>query len=88
MSRREMPHRVTLWENEDIDYGHILSDGYGIPALVVGCPMEVEFDRYTGKDEYGDEVEGISFDDCMNCEFFDGFGLGQEICCTYKKTRV
>ena len=85
MKVRETPHRVTLWKNGDIDYGHVLSDGFGIPAVVVGCPMAKEFDKYTGKDEYGDKVKGISFDDCTDCEFFQGFGLGQEIYCTYEK---
>jgi hypothetical protein len=85
MKVSETPHRVTLWKSGDIDYGHILSDGYGIPALVVGCPMANEFEKHTGSDEYGDRVKGISFDDCINCEFFDGFGLGQEIYCTYRK---
>ncbi len=84
MTYREMPHRVTLWKNEDIDYEHALSDGFGIPAVVMGCPIEEEFDKYMGDDEYGDEVQGISFDECMGCEFFDGFGFGQEIYCTYK----
>ncbi|MBE9513157.1 MAG: hypothetical protein IMY77_03785 [Chloroflexi bacterium] len=85
MNRKEVPHRVTLWENEDIDYNHVLSDGFGIPAVVISCPIESEFGKYTGKDEYAEEVEGISFDDCMDCGFFGGFGLGQEIYCTYKK---
>ena len=84
MIKRETPHRVTLWENEDIDYGHVLSDGYGIPALALACPIAKTFERYVGKDEYGDMVEGISFDDCINCEFFQGFGLGQEIYCMYQ----
>jgi len=84
-----MPHRMTLWTNGDgdmhIDYGHVLSDGYGIPAVVVGCPLQKRFRKYTGKDEYGGKVKGISFDDCSDCEFFEGFGFGQEIYCIYKK---
>jgi len=85
------PHRVTLWKNEEIDYNHVLSDGYGIPAIVIGCPIERKFKEYAGEgeyageDEYGDEVKGIGFDDCTDCEFFEGFGFGQEIYCTYKK---
>ena len=85
MRKREMPHRITLWNNGHIDYGHILSDGYGIPAVVVGCPLGKEFGKYVGKDEYGDKVKGISFDDCTDCEFFEEFGFGQEIFCTYEK---
>jgi len=85
MRKREMPHRITLWEKGDIDYGHILSDGYGIPAVVVGCPRERKFKKYAGNDEYGDKVGGISFDDCSDCEFFQEFGFGQEIYCTYGK---
>ena len=80
-----MPHRITLWKNGHIDYGHILSDGYGIPAVVVGCPLRGKFRKYASKDEYGDKVRGISFDDCTECEFFEEFGFGQEIFCTYKK---
>ena len=64
MTYREIPHRVTLWKNGDIDYEHTLSDGFGIPAVVTGCPIE-EVDKYTGEDEYGEEVQGISFDECM-----------------------
>jgi hypothetical protein len=85
MRKGEMPHRITLWRNGDIDYGHILSDGYGIPAVVVGCSLRKKFREYAGKDEYGDKVRGISFDDCIDCDFFEGFGSGQEIYCTYKK---
>jgi len=85
MRKREMPHRITLCENGDIDYGHVLSDGYGIPAVVVECPMARKFKKYAGKDEYRDKVRGISFDDCIDCKFFEGFGFGQEIYCTYKK---
>jgi len=80
-----MPHRITLWKSGDIDYSHVLSDGYGIPAVVIGCPTEKKLKKYTGKDEYGDKVKGIAFDDCIDCEFFEGFGLGQEIFCTYGK---
>ncbi len=39
MNKCLMPHRITLWKNGHIDYGHILSDGYGIPAVVIGCPL-------------------------------------------------
>ena len=85
MRKRGMPHRITLWKNGDIDYGHLLSDGYGIPAVVIGCPMGRKFRKYAGKDEYGDKVKGISFDDCTDCEFFEEFGFGQEIFCTYEK---
>lgn len=85
MNKYLMPHRITLWKNEDIDYGHILSDGYGIPAIVVGCPLQKKLGKYAGKDEYGDKVKGISFDGCSDCESFEGFGFGQEIYCTYKK---
>jgi len=80
-----MPHRITLWENGDIDYGHVLSDGYGIPAVVVGCLMGRKFKKYTGKDEYGDKVKGISFDDCIGCKFFEGCGLGQGVFCTCER---
>ena len=85
MNRKEVPHRVTLCENGDIDYNHILSDGFGIPAVVISCPIESEFEKYTGNDEYADKVEGISFDDCMDCEFFGGLGSGQEIDCIYER---
>lgn len=85
MKKGEMAHRITLWKNGDIDYRHVLSDGYGIPAVVVGCPMERKFKKYAGKDEYGDKVKGVSFDGCIDCEFFEGFGLGQEIFCTCGK---
>jgi hypothetical protein len=85
MTTGEMPQRVTLWKNEDVDYEHILSDGYGIPAVVVDCPLRKKFRKYAGKDEYGDKVRGIGFDGCINCKFFGGFGFGQEIYCTYKK---
>ncbi len=87
MNRCLMPHRVTLWINGDgdIDYGHILSDGCGIPAVVVGCPMERQSKKYAGRDEYGNKVRGISFDDCIDCKFSEGFGFGQEIYCTYEK---
>lgn len=89
MAKYLMPQRVTLWRNRDgdihIDYGHVLSDGYGIPAVVVGCPLRKRFRKYAGKDKYGGKVKGISFDDCIDCGFFEGFGFGQEIYCTYKK---
>jgi len=85
MRKEGMPHRITLWRNGDIDYRHVLSDGYGIPAVVVGCPMTRKFKKYAGKDEYRDKVRGISFDDCTDCEFFEEFGFGQEIFCAYEK---
>lgn len=85
MRKGGMPHRITLWKNGHIDYGHILSDGYGIPAVVIGCPLRKKFRKYAGKDEYGDKVREISFDDCTECEFFEEFGFGQEIFCTYEK---
>jgi len=89
MKKGEMPHRITLWTsgdgNIDIDYEHVLSDGYGIPAVVAGCPIGRKFKKYAGKNEYGDKVKGISFDDCTDCEFFEEFGFGQEIFCTYEK---
>ena len=86
MMIQEMPHRVTLWKNGGIDYGHILSDGYGIPAVVTGCPIEKKFKQYTGRDEYGDKVRGMSFDGCTDFGFFEGFGLGQEIYCNYERS--
>jgi len=85
MNKCLMPHRITLWKNGDIDYGHVLSDGYGIPAVVVGCPLQRRFREYAGADEYRDKVKGIGFDDCIDCKFFQGFGFGQEIYCTYRK---
>jgi hypothetical protein len=83
MTRKIQPHRVTLWKGEEIDYKHMLSDGFGIPAVVTYCPCEKRMKRYSGKDEYGDRVKGTSFDDCVDCEFFQGFGFGQEIYCAY-----
>lgn len=87
MGRYLMPHRVTLWKKGNIDYSHVLSDGYGIPAIVIGCPQEKKFEKFSGRNEDGDRVKGISFDDCIDCKFFRGFGLGQEIFCNYKKQR-
>jgi hypothetical protein len=85
MKQREQPHRVTLWDEDEIDFEHELSDGFGIPALVIFCPLEDEGEIYSGVDEFGDKVEGISFDDCMSCEHFDGFGFGQEIYCSFER---
>jgi len=90
MRKRGMPRRVTLWkgnegEGLEINYEHTLSDGFGIPAIVVGCPITEKFVKYEGIDEYGYKVKGISFDDCTNCQFFEEFGFGQEIYCTYAK---
>lgn len=78
------PYRITLWKNEEIDYRHPLSDGYGIPAVVINCPIENEFAIHQGRDEYGDKIKGISFDECSECRYFDSFGFGQEIICWYK----
>jgi hypothetical protein len=82
MKKREQPHRITLWEDDEIDYNHELSDGFGIPAIVVFCPLDSDSDIYSGNDEFGDNVEGVSFDDCMSCEYFGGLGFGQEILCS------
>lgn len=90
MRKCMMPKRVTLWkgneaEGLEINYEHILSDGFGIPAIVRGCPIAKKFPKYEGVDEYGNKVKGISFDDCSDCQFFEKFGFGQEIYCTYGK---
>jgi len=87
--RKMQPHRVVLHKkiNEfetEIDFGHELSDGFGIPAVVINCPIEKKFKKYKGFDEYGEKVEGISFDDCMDCPYFGGLGSGQEILCFYR----
>ena len=81
--------RVDIGDEEfgvEIDFEHELSDGFGIPSVVVGCPIESKFsEKYKGYDEYGDKIEGISFDDCESCPYFGGLGYGQEIICFYKK---
>jgi len=51
--------------------------------VVVGCPIESKFQKYKGYDEYGEEIEGISFDKCMNCPYFGGVSCEQEILCFY-----
>lgn len=84
------PYRIVLHKkiNEfdfEVDFEHELSDGFGIPSIVINCPLEKKFEKYKGYDEYGEEVEGISFDECTNCSYFGGLGFGQEILCFYKK---
>jgi len=88
--REESPHRIVLHKKinkfeTEVDFNHELSDGFGIPAIVVGCPIEERFRKYRGYDEYGDKVRGISFDKCMNCCYFGGLGSGQEIICFFNK---
>lgn len=83
------PHRVVLHKklNEfevEIDFEYELSDGFGIPSIVIGCPIKDKFEKFKGYDEYSEEVEGINFDECMNCPYFGGLGFGQEILCFYK----
>jgi len=85
-----LPHRIVVHRmiNEfevEIDFNHELSDGFGIPAVVVACPLEVKLKKYSGYDEYGNKVIGISFDECTNCSYFNGLGFGQEINCLYPK---
>jgi len=80
------PRRVTLWKlnkfgEYEIDYNHELSDGFGIPAVVVGCPLEHSFEIYSGIDECGDTVMGISFDECSCCPSFISLDLSQAIMC-------
>jgi hypothetical protein len=80
------PERVTLWgENADGDFeiyfGHPLSDGFGIPAVVVKCPNERNFTKHSGLTEYGDKVTGVSFDECSQCPYFLGLDFSQVIIC-------
>ena len=87
--KKMTPHRVVLYKkiNEfevEVDFEHELSDGFGIPSIVINCPIEEKFEKYKGYDEYGEEVEGISFDECIDCPYFGGLGSGQEILCFYK----
>lgn len=88
--RKTQPHRVALHKkiNEfetEINFEHELSDGFSIPAVIINCPIEKKFKKYRGFDGYGEKVEGINFDDCMNCPYFGGLGFGQEILCFYGK---
>lgn len=83
------PERVTLWRRTktcgmEINYSHPLSDGYGIPAIVVRCPIQPRFSNHDGMDEYGCGVEGISFDECIGCCYFGGLDLSQAIMCRYQ----
>lgn len=84
MKPKEIPYRVTLWKNGDVDYQHVLSDGFGIPAIVTSCPNGKKFKKYGGKDEDGERVKGIDFDECMECDYFQGLGFGDEIYCAHK----
>jgi len=84
------PERVTLWSRTktcgmEINYSHPLSDGYGIPAIVAGCPIQAMFSTHEGMDEYESRVEGISFDDCIDCAYFRGLDLSQAIMCEYRR---
>jgi len=82
------PYRITLWRKNEgneiqIDFTHCLSNGFGIPAVVINCPIEKNFELYKGLNEYGEYVEGINFDECSSCKYFDSFGFGQEIYCMH-----
>lgn len=84
------PYRVVLHKKinrfeTEIDFDHEISDGFGIPSIVVGCPLERKFRKYKGYNEYGEKVKGINFDECMDCEYFEGLGFGQEILCLYEE---
>jgi hypothetical protein len=83
------PHRIVIHNkvNEfetEIDFGHVLSDGFGIPSVVIDCPLQSKFEKHKGCDEYGEKIRGINFDDCMECSCFGGLGFGQEIYCFFK----
>ena len=83
------PYRLVLHKKSNklemaIDWTHELSDGFGIPALVINCPLSKKFSTYRGNDEYGEEVKGISFDDCVDCSYFMQLGFGQEINCLFR----
>lgn len=88
--KKEGPERVTLWrENEEgeleIDFNHPLSDGFGIPAIVIHCPIEAKFKKYSGIAQYGNRVIGISFDKCaQSCSYFDSLDFSQAIICKYR----
>lgn len=86
MKKGEKPYRVTLWARGangemEIDFKHPLSDGFGIPAVVVGCPQAKQLDKYDGLDECGEKVVGISFDECCDCPYFDSLDFSQAIIC-------
>ena len=86
--KERKPYRVVIHRKinkfeTEIDFEHELSDGFGIPSIVVDCPLKRKFKKYKGYDEYGDKVEGIDFDECMDCPYFGGLGFGQEILCFY-----
>lgn len=88
--KEKRPHRIVVHRkiNEfetEVDFEHELSDGFGIPAIVINCPLESKFEKHKGYDEYGEEIEGINFDECMDCPYFGELGFGQEILCFYGK---
>jgi hypothetical protein len=88
----EKAHRVTLWRKNkegemEINFKHSLSDGFGIPAIVVGCPNKKIFNEHEGLDEYGSKVVGINFDECSECQYFDGLDFSQAIICKFMKTK-
>ena len=92
--KKERPERVTLWrENEggelEIDFKHPLSDGFGIPAVVINCPIETRFKVYAGIDQYGNKVRGVSFDECaQSCCCFDCLDFSQAIICRYGRQYI
>jgi len=87
------PHRIVMHKKinkfeTEIDFSYILSDGYGIPSIVIDCPLEDKFEKYKGYDEDGEKIRGISFDDCIECSYFGGLGFGQEINCFLKVQNI
>jgi len=90
--KRKTPYREVLYKKinryeTEIDFKHELSDGFGIPSIVVNCPLSRRFKKYQGYDEYGNKIKGIDFDECMDCPYFNGLGYGQEIYCLYEKSK-
>ena len=86
------PYRIVLHEKvgeceTEIFWGHELSDGFGIPSIVINCPSKRKNKIYSGYDEYGDEVSGIDFDVCSDCKYFGELGFGQEIVCFHRKNK-
>lgn len=83
------PHRIVIHKKinkfeTEVHFSHMLSDGYGIPSVVIDCPLKSKFEKYKGYDEYGNKIRGINFDDCIECSYFGGLGFGQEIYCFFK----